>query len=156
MNQFLHVFRKRLVVCRWQEWHSNVETNDRFNVYRTFCTIHDTKTYLKMNIDRHLKFIMTRFQRVFQTFLYIITDTKDTDNDLICPLCRTAQETELHFVLCCPVPSALRVQFIPSKFYKFPNLFPLSLLLASTNENTVRNLSVYLYKAFKLRSIISS
>ena len=114
------------------------------------------RKHLKMNIDRHLKFIMTRFQRVFQTFLYIITDTKDTDNDLICPLCRIAQETELHFVLCCPVPSSLRVQFISSKFYKFPNLFRLSLLLASTNENTVRNLSVYLYKAFKLRSILSS
>ena len=57
MNQFLHIFRERLIVCRWQEWHSHVETSDRFNVYRTFCTIHDTKTYLKMNIDRHLKFI---------------------------------------------------------------------------------------------------
>ena len=54
MNQFLHVFRERLIVCQWQEWHSHVETSDRFNVYRTFCTIHDTKTYLKMNIDRHL------------------------------------------------------------------------------------------------------
>ena len=39
-----------------------VETSDRFNVYRTFCIIHDTKTYLKMNIDRHLKFIITRFR----------------------------------------------------------------------------------------------
>ena len=67
-----------------------------------------------------------------------------------------AQETELHFVLSCPVLSALRVQFIRSKFYKFPSLFRLSLLLASTNENIVRNLSVYLYKAFTLRSILSS
>ena len=30
MNQFLHVFRERLVVYRWQEWrHSHVETSDR-------------------------------------------------------------------------------------------------------------------------------
>ena len=39
-----------------------VETSDRFNVYRKFFTIHDTKTYLNVNIDRHLKFIMTRFR----------------------------------------------------------------------------------------------
>ena len=26
MNHFLHVFRERLDVCRWQEWHSHVET----------------------------------------------------------------------------------------------------------------------------------
>ncbi len=157
MNQFLHVFRERLVVCRWQEWHSHVETSDRFNVYRTFCTIHDTKTYLKMNIDRHLKFIMTRFRLgISGIFVHYYRYKRHTDNDLICPLCRVAQETELHFVLCCPVLSALRVQFIPSKFYKFPSLFRLSLLLASTNENIVRNLSVYLYKAFNLRSILSS
>ena len=34
-------------------------THYRFNVYMTFCIIHDTKMYLKMNIDKHLKFIMT-------------------------------------------------------------------------------------------------
>ena len=34
--------------------------------------------------------------------------------------------------------------------------FRLSVLLASTNENIVRNLSVYLHKAFKLRGILSS
>ena len=43
----------------------DVEEGDRFNVYRTFCTVHDTKTYLKMNVDRQLKFIMTRFRLVF-------------------------------------------------------------------------------------------
>ena len=71
MSQFSHVFRERLVVCRWQEWHSHVETSDRFNVYRTFGTIHDTKTHLKMNIDRHLKFIMTRFRfGISDIFIY--------------------------------------------------------------------------------------
>ena len=49
--------------------------------------------------------------------------------------------------------NALRAKFIQLKFYKFPFLFRLSLLLASTNENTVRNPSVYLYKSLKLRSI---
>ena len=24
MNQFLHVFRERLLVCRWQKWHSQL------------------------------------------------------------------------------------------------------------------------------------
>ena len=24
MNQFLHVFRERLIVCRWQKWHSQL------------------------------------------------------------------------------------------------------------------------------------
>ena len=151
MKQFLHVFRKWLIVCRWQEWHSHVETSDRFTVYRTFCTIPDTKTYLKMNIDRHLKFIMTRFRLgISDIAAHHCRYKRHTDNNLICPLCSVAQEIELHFVLCCSV------QFILWKFYKFPSLFRLSLLLASTYENIVRNLSVYLYKAFNLRSISMS
>ena len=59
-------------------------------------------------------------------------------------------------VLCCPVLTDLRVQFILSKFHKFSGLFPLSLLLAPNSENIMKNLTVYLYKAFKLRSILSS
>ena len=62
INQFLHVLHERLIVCRWQEWNSHVQISDRFSVCRTFCTIHDMKMYLKLNIDRHLKFIMTRFR----------------------------------------------------------------------------------------------
>ena len=82
MNQFLHVFRERLVVCRWQEWHYHVETSDRFNVYGTFCTIHDTKTYLKMNIDRHLKFIMTRFRLgISDISVHYYRYKRHTDND---------------------------------------------------------------------------
>ena len=31
MNQFLHVFRERLIAYWWQEWRSYVETSDRFH-----------------------------------------------------------------------------------------------------------------------------
>ena len=34
INQFLHVLRERLIVCRRQEWNSHVQTSDRFIVYR--------------------------------------------------------------------------------------------------------------------------
>ena len=113
MNQFLHVFRERLIVCRWQEWHSHVETSDRFNVYWTVCTIHDKKIYLKTNIDRHLKFIMTKFRLgISDIAVHHCRYKRQTDKNLICPLCRVAQETELEFVQCCPVLRALRMSEI--------------------------------------------
>ena len=111
---------------------------------------------MKMNIDRHLKFIMTKFRLgISDIAVHHCRYKRQTDKNLIFPSFRAAQETELHFALCCPVLRILRAQFIPLKFYKFPMLFLLSLLLASTNENIVRNLSVYLYKAFKLPRSIS-
>ena len=157
MNQFLYAFRERLIACRWQEWDFHVQNSDRFSVYRTFCTVHDMKTYLLLNIDKHLKFIMTRFRLgISDIAVHHYRYKRHTDNDLICPLCKEVQEDELHFVLSCPTLSDLRAQFIPLKFHRFPSLFRLSLLLASRNESIVRNLSVYLYKALKLRSVVCS
>ena len=36
INQFLHVLRERLIVCRWQEWNSHVQISDRVSAYRIF------------------------------------------------------------------------------------------------------------------------
>ena len=139
-----------------KKWNYHVQNSSVVSVYITICTVHETKIHLKLNIDIHLKFIVTRFRRVLQILLYIVTDIKDADHELICPLCRETQEKELCFVLCYPVLSDLRAQFIPSKLHMFPIRFRLSLLLASNNENIERNLSFYLYKGFKLRSSLSS
>ena len=79
-----------------------------------------------------------------------------SDADLVCPLCEKGIENEVHFVLCCPALYDLRKQYIPLKFYKMPNQFRLAMLLACTNEQTMRNVSIYLYKSFKLRSICLS
>ena len=78
------------------------------------------------------------------------------EKDLKCPLCGEAKEDEVHFVLCCPMLDDIRKQFIPPKFCKHPCLFRLSLLLASTNQEIVRKLSIFLYKAFKIRDTVTT
>ena len=63
VNEFIRAFRKRLIDCRWHNWEDHVQTSDRFSMYRNFNSIsHCTKTYITMNIDRHLKRIMTKFR----------------------------------------------------------------------------------------------
>ena len=57
MNQFLHAFRERLIACRWQDWDYHVQHSDMFSVYRTFCIVHDMKTYRLLNIDKHKVYI---------------------------------------------------------------------------------------------------
>ena len=71
-----------------------------------------------------------------------------------CPLCNSGDEDEVHFVLCCPAFDDRRKQFILLKYYRHTNLFQLGLLLAMQNGNILRNLCVYLYKAFKRRSVV--
>ena len=60
---------------------------------------------------------MTRFRLgISDIAVHYYRYKRHTDNDLFCPLCGEAQENELHFVLCCPMLSDLREQFVPAKF----------------------------------------
>jgi hypothetical protein len=59
---FISAFRQRLIDCRWQNWHEHISNSDRFSLYRTFCDTHELKSYLTMNIDRHLKCLTARFR----------------------------------------------------------------------------------------------
>ncbi len=110
-----------------------------------------------MNMDRHLKCIMTKFRLgVSELSVHYYRYRNHTEENLICPFCKEMKEDEVHFVLCCPVLDDLRKQYIPPKFCKNPCCFRLSLLLASTNQEIIRKLSLFLYKAFKIRDTIIS
>ena len=94
---------------------------------------------------------------MYPSFLSIITGIyrNHTKEDLICPFCKEIKQDEINLVLCCLVSDDLRKQFIPPKFCKTPCCFRLSLLLASTNQEIIRKLSLFLYKAFKIRDTIT-
>ena len=158
VNEFIRAFRERLIDCRWQDWEDHVQTSDRFSMYRSFNSIsHCTKTYITMNMDRHLKRIMTKFRfGVSELSVHYYRYRSHVEKDLKCPLCGEAKEDEVHFVLCCPMLDDIRKQFIPPKCCKHPCLFRLSLLLASTNQEIVRKLSIFLYKAFKIRDTVTT
>ena len=112
------------------------------------------KMYVKLNIDRHFKFLMTRFRLGISDIAVLYYQYKrHAYNDLICPLCGEAHKhththTELHFVLFCHMLIDLREVFIPAKFHKFPSLLRLSLHFKSNNEDIVWNLSVFCTKPF--------
>ena len=62
-NEFIRVFRERLIDCSRQNWEDHVQTSDSFSMYRKFKSIlHCIKTYITMNVDRHLKCIMNKFR----------------------------------------------------------------------------------------------
>ena len=113
--------------------------------------------YLKFNVPSHLKYIKTKFRfGISGINTHYFRYRNHQANDLTCPLCKEDTENEMHFVLCCPFYNHVRQEFIPEKYYRYPCAFRLTLLLATTHENTVRRLSIYLYKAFKIRETILS
>ena len=90
VSESIRVFHQRLIDCRWLNWEDHVQTSHRFSMYRKFNSIlHCTKTYITMNMDKHLKCIMTKIRN-------------HTEEDFICPFCKERKEDELHFVFILP------------------------------------------------------
>ena len=71
-------------------------------------------------------------------------------------LCRNCNvvENEFHFLFECPLYVELRTQYIDKYFYENPNHFKLKKLFQSTRENQIKNLSIFICKAFDLRNSI--
>jgi hypothetical protein len=154
INSFLRLLRTRLIDCRWQDWYAHIQESDRFDMYRQFNSLHCIPTYLSMKMDRHLKFIMTRFRfGLSDIYVHHYRYRQYTESDLLCPLCKYARESDVHFVFCCPALGSLRDRLIPLKYHRLPSLFRFVLLMSSTQENVVKQFALYLYKAFQLRSV---
>ena len=158
VQMFLRVLKERLIDSRWQVCNDHLNTSERFNMYKTFASsFHIVPSYLKLDMDAHLKVVMTRFRfGVSDIATHYYRHRFTLPGSLICPLCKSDTETELHFVLCCPFFGNLRRSLIAEKYYRNPNAFRLCLLLASTHEDTVRKLCIFLYKALKAQEIATT
>ena len=102
------------------------------------------------------KRILTKF-RFGISDLYIHSNTYKVNETqiFICLLCRQENEDEVHFMLRCPFLIDIREIYIAAKYWRQPSLFKLVLLLASTNEQTVKNTMLYLCHAFTLRNDVA-
>jgi hypothetical protein len=155
---FLRTFKERLVDCRWQECDYHINNSKRFDVYNSFCDRnHLTPLYLKLDMDKQMKYIMTRFRfGISDLAVHFYRYRNSTPIQRLCQLCKEAEETELHFVLCCPFFNNLRKALIAPKYFRQPSAFRLAILIATKHEATLRKLALFLYKAFKARSIALS
>ena len=157
---FVRVLRQRLIDCWWQNWNVKVSSSDRYLAYNKFCahSLISLPTYLQIDLDRHVKWLMTKFRFGISDLLIHHYRYRNKDNAVVylCPLCKLAEDNELHFVLCCPALFGIRKSLIAAKYYRSPCDFRLTLLMTCSNPNTVRNLCFYLYRAFKLRELSAS
>ena len=108
-----------------------------------------------LKLNRRIKYTMTRFR-------FGVSDIKVHKSrfkvynvdDLKCPLCLSAVDNEVHFVLCCPAFDDLRYEFIEPKYFSNPCEFQLVLLLDTQNERALKNLALFVYKAFSRRKTL--
>jgi exonuclease III len=149
---FLFEFKQRLIDCFTQDWSSAMTTHDFYYVYSSFkreifCSDH---LYILRNMSVRKTF--TRFRIGMSPLRSRAVEFQpERFNNHECPFCQNVDESEFHFLLVCPKYSDLRDELIPSKYAQRPNLFKLVLLLSSTNESIISNLSYYVSRALAVR-----
>ena len=154
---FLKQFKQTLIDSRWQVCNAHIDNSNRFNIYRLFRSLHSLPLYLQLNMDRQLKYIMSKFRFGFSDIaVHYYRYRVHSQEELMCKLCKESVENEIHFILCCKSLIHLREIFIAEKFYRNPSAFRLSLLFSSQNENVIKSLCIYIYKALNFRKVFLS
>ena len=151
---FIRIFRQRIIDCRWQEWENHIQTSERFQPYSLFKHNHLMEAYLKVNMNVYVRKSLTKFRfGVSGISVHSLRFRRIDVCELVCPLCKTDKEDEIHFMFLCPAYDDLRGEYIPQKYYRSPCLFRLCILMSSSNETTMRNLSLYVHKALNRRTL---
>lgn len=121
--------------------------------YRNFNTF-GYKTYLDIITTEKFRFALSRL-RVSSHRLEIETGRWARPNSIpfenrCCTTCQQLED-EFHFVFGCSRYTDLRNTFIPRYYRRRPNMFKLIEMFSSNSKRIQRNLSLYVFKAFKVR-----
>ena len=115
---FISVFKQRLIDCFTQDWTASLESHEFYYVYSCFKRDLVPGDYLHQVLNIGIRKVFTRFRigmsPLKSHFLKYRTEEGESD----CPFCIATEETEFHFLLCCPMYNELRAELIPQKYGK--------------------------------------
>ena len=150
-KSFLVQLKERLKDCYLQEWNVYFRERVNENLNCNFFNIFQPEKYLSNCIIKPYRDILAKFRlKVSQLYCHRYKFTPSVDKT--CPLCLSADETEIHFVLNCAKLEGLRKTVLPQHVLTNRNHQTLNIL--SSNECISFVFAKYLFHAMKLRTDI--
>ena len=153
VNQFLAVLRQRLKDQYIQDWSNALENSSRARFYSNISGFY---------LQPYLEFITIRKFRIAMTKLRLSSHRLEVEtgrwtrpvstpfDDRKCHICNKLED-EFHFLFECSLYTDLRKQYISRYFIVRPSMYKLTQLFKTEVKRTIRNVSIYIYKAFQLR-----
>lgn len=150
---FLSSFKERLIDCAKQDWHSSLVSHDFYSVYTNYKQSFELCQYVVSVNKFYIRRLLSKFRiGMLDLNCRFLQYKPDVANDKkMCPFCCNTLETEIHFLLVCPLYQTLREDLIPAKYFKHPSMSKFALLMASTIPTTINRLAVFVYKAYCTR-----
>jgi hypothetical protein len=152
MTSFINLLRQRLFDAYHQEWHDSITRSERFEFYTSFKHTIVAEKYLDYQIQRCFKDSYTRFRLGISPILVHKLRYKDNvrPRDLLCPLCKHEIESEDHVLFACTGYTSLRSDVLILQSEDSSGS-----VMSSQEEETITQLSRYLYKVFQVRESIA-
>ena len=156
IEQFLGTFKQRVRDVFAQEWHTRLENSTRARCYITFASFQH-QTYLdKLNISKYRKQLSRLRLSSHRLEVEVgrwAKPIKIPYENRKCKSCNVLED-EFHFVLECPIYVEFRRRYISKYYWQRPNMLKFIQLICSEHCKTLKNLSVFIEKAFQLRKEI--
>ena len=94
---FIKAFKQRLIDCHSQNWHEHISNSTRFTIYRMFKISISLEPYFTSVTNKHIRDVLIRFRIGASNIrTHKLRYVAHTPGDLMCPLCNTAYEDEMH------------------------------------------------------------
>ena len=95
-------FKQRFVDCNTQSCYGHLTNSQRFEMYKIYKTCFAIEMYLALDLNKHAVNALIRFRMG----LSIKEPHKNgykclSLETLLCPMCKTSVETDIHFLLVC-------------------------------------------------------
>ena len=153
-KSFLYNVRQRLTDNFIQNWNSRLENSSRALFYKNIASFR-LQPYLKACNIKKFRFSLSRL-RMSSHRLNIESGrwSKPTPipiDQRICNICHVLED-EFHFVLQCEAYIDIREMYIPLYYRRRPNMHKFVQLINTDNQTLLRKLSIFIYKAFMIRS----
>ena len=153
INNFLYIFKTRVRDIYIQDWHSRLENSTRARFYINISNFEFQRHLEVLQIEKYRKSLCKL--RVSSHRLEVEMGRWAKPNKILydnrkCSVCNVLED-EFHFVIICSLYKDLRKIYIKRYYWQRPNMLKFLELFATENITIIKNLSIFIEKAFKLR-----
>ena len=152
-THFVAEFKDRLICCYKQNWHSEMESDEKYRWFYSFKCIFQAEKYLMCITNKWLRGMYARFRlRACGLKSHKQWFSTEQQGDFTCPVCGQEREDEIHFIFHCQAYTDLRKNYSMLDSHTVQSgINYLRALLASKNETKIIALAKYITEAMKVR-----
>jgi hypothetical protein len=150
--RFVAEFKDRLISCYKQNWHSEIESNEKYRWFHSFKDTFGAEKYLTCILTKRFRDALIRFRlRVCGLRGHKMWFLSEPSDNSSCPMCGHSLEDEIHFILKCPAYAQIRHRYRFMQPTDNVTWGTVKDILTSTDENKLINLSKFIAIALDMR-----